>query len=151
MLKALKTIFEENISRFNDDADQTHSLELASAALLFEISRADEDVSSIETTEIANAMRQTFDLGEDELNELLSAANDAVADAVSLYDFTGVVNEQFDRQQKIQLIEMLWRVAFADNQLDQYEEYYVRKIAELLHVSHKDYIKTKLRVQEGKV
>ena len=148
MFRALKTIFEENISRFNVDEAQTHSLELASAALLFEISRADADISSLEIDQIAAAMRQTFDLEEDELAELMAAADNAVGDAVSLYDFTGVVNERFDRIQKIQLIEMLWRVAFADDELDQYEEYYVRKIAELLHVSHKDYIRTKLRVQE---
>ena len=150
MLRALKTIFEENINRFNANEDQTHSLELASAALLFEISRADHDVSHLEKDEIANAMRQVFDLGEDELEELMNAADTAVADAVSLYDFTGVVNRQFDREQKIRLIEMLWQVAYADDKLDQYEEYYVRKIAELLHVSHKDYIKTKLRVQESR-
>lgn len=150
MLKALKTIFDENISLFNEADDATHSLELASAALLFEISRADEDASHIERAEIATAMRDVFNLDEDELQDLLSAADDAVADAVSLYDFTAVVNDEFDRTQKIKLIEMLWRVAFADDKLDQYEEYYVRKIAELLHVSHKDYIKTKLKVQEGR-
>lgn len=150
MLRALKIIFEENITRFNADEDPTHSLELASAALLFEISRADHDVSHIEKDEIANAMRQVFKLADDELDELMSAADEAVTHAVSLYDFTGVVNDQFDREQKIQLIEMLWQVAFADDKLDQYEEYYVRKIAELLHVSHKDYIKTKLRVQESR-
>ena len=150
MLKALKIIFEENITRFNATEDATHSLELASAALLLEISRADHEVSHLELDEIAAAMRRVFDLSEGELRELMTAANSAVADAVSLYDFTGVINDQFDREQKIQLIEMLWRVAFADDKLDQYEEYYVRKIAELIHVSHKDYIKTKLRVQEGR-
>ena len=150
MLRALKIIFEENITRFNADEDSTHSLELASAALLFEISRADHDVSHIEKDEIANAMRQVFKLADDELDELMSAADEAVTHAVSLYDFTGVVNDQFSREQKIRLIEMLWQVAFADDKLDQYEEYYVRKIAELLHVSHKDYIKTKLRVQESR-
>ena len=94
-------------------------------------------------------MRAVYSLDEQELTNLLDAADSAVADVVSLYEFTEVLNEKFDRQQKINLIEMLWRVAFADNELDRYEEYYVHKIADLLHVSHKDYIKTKLRVQEG--
>ena len=67
-------------------------------------------------------------------------------EAVSLYEFTAVINDQFDREQKIDLVEMLWRVAYADQELDQYEEYFVRKIADLLHVSHKDYIQAKLRV-----
>lgn len=149
MFKTLKAIFDDNITRLNSNDDDRHSLELASAALLFEISRADNDISNIEKSEIAAAMRGVFSLDEQELQGLLEAADSAVADAVSLYEFTEVLNEQFDRQQKINLIEMLWRVAFADDVLDQYEEYYVRKIADLLHVSHKDYIKTKLRVQEG--
>jgi len=149
MFKTLKAIFDDNITRLNSNDDDRHSLELASAALLFEISRADDDISNIEKSEIAAAMRGVFSLDEQELQGLLEAADSAVADAVSLYEFTEVLNEQFDRQQKINLIEMLWRVAFADDVLDQYEEYYVRKIADLLHVSHKDYIKTKLRVQEG--
>lgn len=149
MFKTLKAIFDDNIGRFNEAADQRHSLELASAALLFEISRADASVSGIERDEIAAAMKKVFSLDEDELESLMEAANAAVKEAVSLYDFTEIVNENFDRVQKVQLIEMLWRVAFADDTLDQYEEYFVRKIAELLHVSHKDYIKTKLRVQEG--
>ncbi|MEM7467678.1 MAG: TerB family tellurite resistance protein [Pseudomonadota bacterium] len=150
MFKALKTIFEESITGFSVAEDASHSLELASAALLFEISQADEDVSAIEKDQIAAALRKVFSLGEQELADLMAAADAAVGDAVSLYDFTAVVNDQFTREQKIQLIEMLWRVAFADEVLDQYEEYYVRKIAELLHVSHKDYIQTKLRVQDGR-
>ncbi|MGR8949257.1 MAG: tellurite resistance TerB family protein, partial [Gammaproteobacteria bacterium] len=114
MFKALKSIFEENISLYNQADDAVHSLELASAALLFEISRADEDASHIEREEIAAAMRDVFHLDEQELQELMSAADAAVAEAVSLYDFTAVVNEAFGREQKIRLIEMLWRVAFAD-------------------------------------
>lgn len=149
MFKTLKAIFDDNITRLNTGEDQKHSLELASAALLFEISRADEDISKIERSEIATAMRGVFSLQDQELEDLLNAADSAVADAVSLYEFTEILNEKFDREQKINLIEMLWRVAFADEVLDRYEEYYIRKIADLLHVSHKDYIKTKLRVQEG--
>jgi len=149
MFKTLKSIFDDNITKLSEPSNEKHSLELASAALLFEISRADEDISKIEKHEIASALRRVFSLEEQELQNLLDAADSAVSEAVSLYEFTDVLNEKFDREQKIKLIEMLWRVAFADDTLDKHEEYYVRKIAELLHVSHKDYIKTKLRVQEG--
>jgi len=149
MFKTLKSIFDDNITKLSEPSNEKHSLELASAALLFEISRADEDISKIEKHEIASALRRVFSLEEQELQNLLGAADSTVSEAVSLYEFTDVLNEKFDREQKIKLIEMLWRVAFADDTLDKHEEYYVRKIAELLHVSHKDYIKTKLRVQEG--
>ena len=149
MFKTLKAIFEDSITSFSEPSNEKHSLELASAALLFEISRADEDISRIEMHEVADALRSVFSLDDQELQNLLDAADSAVTDAVSLYEFTEVINEKFDRYQKIKLIEMLWRVAFADDILDKYEEYYVRKIADLLYVSHKDYIKTKHRVQEG--
>ena len=60
-----------------------------------------------------------------------------------------LINDEFNREQKIHLIEQLWRVAFADQELDRYEEALVRKISELLHVPHRDFIQAKHRVQES--
>ncbi len=67
---------------------------------------------------------------------------------MSLYEFTRLLNEQLSREERIRIVEMLWRVAFVDSVIDKYEEYYIRKIADLLYVSHRDYIKAKHRVSE---
>ena len=121
----------------------------AGAALLMEISRADHDVSAVERDAIRAAIKKVLHLSADEIEDVIASAECAVDSAVSLFDFTAIVNERFSREQKVDLVEMLWTVAYADQNLDHYEEYYVRKIADLLHVSHSDYIKTKQKVIPG--
>lgn len=143
MLRTLRAIFERQITRFVEQPEAGHSLEIAGAALLMEISRADDDISAVERDAIRVAISRVFHLSGDEIDDIVSTAEHAVDTAVSLFDFTAVVNERFSREQKVGLIEMLWAVAYADDNLDHYEEYYVRKIADLLHVSHSDYIRTK--------
>ncbi len=143
MFKSLQTLFEQQVASFADEPETRHSLELASAALLMEISRADHDVSTVEIEAISRAIKSVFNLTSDEIDDLVSTAEEVVDSAISLYDFTSIVNERFTRDQKIDLIQLLWQVAYADDQLDHYEEYYVRKIADLLHISHSDYIRTK--------
>ena len=66
---------------------------------------------------------------------------------MGLHPFTSVVHDRFDAHEKVKLIECLWRVAFADGNVDKYEEHMLRRIAELLHISHRDFIRTKLEVQ----
>ncbi len=143
MFGTLRIFFEQQISSFAEEPETRHSLELASAALLMEISRAHDDVSVVERDAIGAAVKEVFHLSDDEIADLVSTAENVVDSAVSLFDFTTVVNDSFNREQKIELLGMLWAVAYADEQLDHYEEYYVRKIADLLHISHRDYIRTK--------
>lgn len=149
MFTTLRALFEQHVARFAAEPDAAHSLELAGAALLMEISRADHDVAAIERDAIKAAMAEVFHLSSDEITDIMDAAETAVDEAVSLFDFTAIINQQFSPEQKIQLLEMLWAVAYADNDLDHYEEYYVRKIADLLYISHGDYIRTKLKLMPG--
>ena len=149
MFRTLRIIFEQQIATFAEEPEVRHSLELAGAALLMEISRADDDVSAVEQEAIRAAIRQVFHLSESEIEDIVATAEHAVDTAVSLFDFTAIVNERFTREQKVELLEMLWTVAYADDKLDHYEEYYVRKIADLLHISHSDYIRTKHRAMPG--
>lgn len=143
MLRTLRALFAQQITQFAEEPKAQHSLELAAAALLIEISRADDDISLVERDAMRAVIGRVFHLSDGEVDEIMTTAESAVDTAVSLFDFTAVVNEQFSREQKIGLLAMLWTVAYADEKLDHYEEYYIRKIADLLHVSHRDYIKTK--------
>ncbi len=149
MFGTLRTFFEQQISSFAEEPEARHSLELASAALLMEISRAHDDISVVEREAIGAAVKNVFHLSDDEIEDLVSTAENVVDSAVSLFDFTTVINESFNREQKVDLLGMLWAVAYADSQLDHYEEYYVRKIADLLHISHSDYIRTKHMAASG--
>ena len=151
MLKSLKVFFERSIQ---DSADQSISgldsrVELAAAVLMIEISLADSSIDNAELAVIKKALIAHFNIGADQVDELIDLARREVDLAVSLHDFTRMLNDSMDASEKIQVIELLWQVAFADAVLDKYEEYYIRKIADLLYISHKDYIRTKHRVADN--
>ncbi len=145
MLAALKQLLTGQLEQASDPEQREHTLKLATAALLVEISRSDSQFQAEEKELIESQLRQRFDLNEDEAALLIGRANDQVEESVSLYEFTRPLNEELTREERTHILELLWEVAFADGVLDKYEEYYVRKIAELLYISQKDYIQTKHR------
>lgn len=127
--------------------DTEHALRLATAALLVEMTRADFHVESEERTAVHNALRRVFGLSAEETAELVELAEQDASGASSLFQFTHLIDTHFSPKRKAYVVEMLWRVAFADGVMDKYEEYLVRKVADLLHVSHQDFLQTKHRVQ----
>jgi uncharacterized tellurite resistance protein B-like protein len=111
-----------------------HRLETAVAVLLFEVSRADDDISSLEKARIAEALARSFDMAANELEALLEEAEHEVEQSTSLFPFTRLINEQFSQAEKKALVEQLWRVSFADRKLDRFEEQIIRRIADLLYL-----------------
>jgi len=151
MIAAIKKFFDDNIYAPVIDGsarDDTHALHLATAALMIEMSRADFHVDEAELAEISAVLGKQFGLAEKEVQELVRLAGLEVKTTASLYQFTSLIDKSFLPEQKQQVIEMLWRVAFADGHKDKYEEYLVRKVADLLHVSHQDFIRARIRVEE---
>lgn len=132
------------------ETDKAHALNLATAALLVEISRADNHVSDSERAAMIEALRKSFGLDELEAQELVQLADRAADQAVSLTEFTRLLNQNLTQEDRVSIVQSLWHVANADTDIDKYEEYYVRKIADLLYVSHSEFIRTKLRVIEDK-
>ncbi len=78
---------------------------------------------------------------------MLELAEQAQREATSLFQFTDLIRDHYSYPQRVALIEAMWRIALADNRLDRYEEHLIRKVAELLYVSHRDFIGAKLHVQ----
>jgi uncharacterized tellurite resistance protein B-like protein len=124
-------------------AQRQHTIELAAACLLIELSRADLDSSVEERINISKALGDMFSLTQEEVTELVAEAESNADLATSTYEFTTVIKEHFDDQQRIALITALWRVAYADGVLDRYEEHFIRKVSDLLYVSHSDFIRAK--------
>ncbi|MCZ6663703.1 MAG: TerB family tellurite resistance protein [Gammaproteobacteria bacterium] len=143
MFRTLKALFDDRIASYATADDEVDALPLAVAALLFEISRADHEVHEDERKEMVRAVGTVCELEESDIASLLETADTAVEEAVSLFDFTSVVNEHLNREKKYELLLLLWRIAYADGRLDRYEEYYIRKIADLLRLSHADFIRAK--------
>ena len=149
MLTSLKQFFEVNvIAKVDAEASSESTIEFAAAMLMLEISRADSSIDSDERQVIDKVLKTQFHLSEEQASELLALAENEVDHNVSLHDFTRAINEEMSQADKIKIVEYLWQVAYADSVLDKYEEYFIRKIADLLYVSHKDYIKTKHRAAE---
>jgi len=150
MLQVIKSFFERRVAPAvtrADDVTAEHAYQLATGALLVEMSRADDEVTEEERAAVMGAMRRAFELSPEETDELVRLAEQEADRATSLYDFTRLINEQFSPQQKERIIELMWRVAFADGDLDKYEEHLVRKIADLLYVPHRVFIASKYRAQ----
>ena len=129
--------------------DEARSLQLATAVLLVEVMRSDTDVSAAERTATVSALRSKFGLSEDEQNRLLAQAEKTAKSANDYFRFTSAMNEQFTQAEKIQVVEHMWQVAFADGHLDANENHLISKIAGLLHVTHGEYIAAKLHAREA--
>jgi uncharacterized tellurite resistance protein B-like protein len=150
MLASLKNFLREQfaLAEQPDHVQEKHSLELATAVLAIEIARADEAVADEERHHIAEMVSSHFRLTGEEARKIVELADEHTEQAVSLYDFTRTLNDTLNYEERIEIIRLLWEVAWSDSRIHKYEEYYIRKIADLLYVSHGDYIRTKLAVEE---
>lgn len=151
MLKTLSDLFHAVTQRAADESpgERERALRLAAAALLFEVVRADGVVRPEETTVLRAALRSVFELDAAEVDQLVALAETASRQAVSLFEFTSLVDQGFGADEKKRIVELLWLVAFADAEKHAEEEHVVRKIAGLLHVPHPDFIDAKIRAREA--
>ena len=151
MIESIKRFFDRKIrqpSGVTAREATEQALKLATAALLIEATRADRSVKRREQEIVASAVRNTFGLSPEETEELIALAEEEVDQSVSFYQFTHLINDGFSLEQKKRLVELLWRVVFADREMEKHEEHLVRRIADLLYVPHKDFIRAKLKAKE---
>lgn len=146
MLTAISSFFDNFLKPAREDDSKTHhhKLQLACAALLVELSAADQHRDEQEKQTLLRILRESFALEEKELQVLTQLAEQEARTATSLFQFTSLINAGYGYEQKVQLLEQLWQVAYADGRLDRYEEHLIRKIADLLYLSHGDFIRAKL-------
>ncbi len=151
MLKKLREIFNNALINPDqeDPADRDHALRLATAALLIEVVRADYEEDITETEAVIRQLQTHFDLTEEETLLLVEEAAQKADHSVSLQEFTRLLHENLSEGEKHSVIEMLWLIALADDHLDKHEDYVVRKVAELLYVTHGDLIRIRNEVKEA--
>ena len=147
MLKAIRDFFERQVGAGGAKADPERLVQIAAAALWLEMTRADGDSARVEHEAVLRAVRSKFGLPEAEAEALIDAAEQAAVRATDDFEFTALLNQHFTPEQKERVIEHLWQVAYADGNLSALEEHFVRRIAELLYVSHGAYIAAKLRAE----
>jgi uncharacterized tellurite resistance protein B-like protein len=94
-------------------------------------------------------LQTALGISQQEIDELVALAGKAADKATSLYEFTRLINDHYSREQKLQVIQSMWRIAYADDALDKYEERLIRQVSDLIHVPHKDYIRLKVAASNG--
>ncbi len=150
MFKTIQHFFEVQIrpeAQAQERQDE-HTLQLATAALLIELMRADFKVEEAERNMVEKAIQRVFELGHEETEELIRLAEAESSRSSSIYEFTHLIDRNFSMEKKIYIVELLWRVASSDDEIEQHEEYLIRKIAKLLHVYHDDFINAKIRAKD---
>jgi uncharacterized tellurite resistance protein B-like protein len=148
MLHAIQRYFSEKLATESADADPEHSRRLATAALMVEALRADEEIEAEERETALAGLGKLFDLSPDNAKELLTLAEQEADEGTSLFQFTHLIDRHYSREDKFRVIEMMWQVAYADGHKDAREEHLVRKVADLLHLPHSEFIRARLRVEE---
>jgi uncharacterized tellurite resistance protein B-like protein len=151
MIKAIKDFFDSYLVPDTEDekARLEQSTRLAVAVLLIEIAESDYEHLPEERRAILNAIQKEFDLNRVSAEQLIALAKQEHDDSTDYFQFTRLINEHYSAQQKIKVVEAFWRVAFADQELHHYEEHVIRRLADLIHVSHNDFIAAKHRVMNS--
>ncbi|MCX5850465.1 MAG: TerB family tellurite resistance protein [Deltaproteobacteria bacterium] len=147
MIKAVKNFFG-GVNR--DEAVRkgaVHDIRIAACALLIEMSRIDGEFGEGEREGILAILRDDYGLSDGDAGEIMKAADEELAGSRDLWEFTNFINQNFQREEKMQIIEMIWRIAYTDGRLDAHEDYLAHKMANLLRLNHQELIDAKLRVR----
>lgn len=143
ILLELLTITREETS----ETDIEHALRVATAVLLIEVMRADFKVEPAERERLRELLHTHFDLSAAELDALLEEAEADADRLVSTQHITRLLNQHYDHAMKVRIVEMMWQVVFADGAKDHYEEHLLRQVAELLYLSHAEFIQARHKAE----
>ncbi|KEF32001.1 MAG: TerB family tellurite resistance protein [Gammaproteobacteria bacterium] len=145
MIERLKQLFAS--PEATNKAPDAHQLAVASTALMVQLSRIDHDEDERELQIIVECAVKANQVTREEAEEILQDALGHADDATSMYEFTGQLNEHLDQEAKLALLVNIWRVAFADGRIDKYEEHLIRRMADLLHLNHREYMQARHRAE----
>ena len=148
MLVAITNFFQRALAEPEQRENRTITLELATAALLCEVMRADYDQSDAERDALKQMLTTRYRLSNSEVTELMTLAEAEVDDAVDHYQFVSLIKQHYGYEQRCELVALMWQLAWADGNIDPLEEHRIRRLADLLHVSHSDFIRCKLQAEQ---
>jgi uncharacterized tellurite resistance protein B-like protein len=146
MLNQIKLFFTQHIALSASENTLEEKLQLATVVLFLEMMYMDDKVDPKEQDVILSLVHQNFSLTAEQATSLIELAEQQRKQATDYFQFTSLINKEYSLEQKVRLIESLWKIAFIDGVLDMNEEYLVRKIADLLHVPHTAFIMAKNRL-----
>ena len=146
MLNRIKELLAPERTVRSTESRSGEELHLAAAALLVESASMDGNFDDYERLSITAHLQNQFELSIGETKTLIDEAERAVDATGQLYGFTRVVKDRYDERDRINIIEMLWEVAYADGNADAFEKNLIQRVAGLIFVSDKDRGLAKKRV-----
>jgi uncharacterized tellurite resistance protein B-like protein len=150
MLLRLKKIIlgEDPPGPGSAEKDRRERIQVATSVVLLEVAKSDDEFSRVEKTTVSAILKKRFDLPDEAIQELLQVAQKSREDSVDLWEFTNLINENYSRDERREILEAAWRVIYADDKLDMHEDHFIHKLAKLLRFEHRDLIAAKLKIKE---
>ena len=127
--------------------EKSHDIRVATCALLIEMSNIDGEFSESERESIISVLKKDYDLSDENAIVLIEASNEELKGSIDLWQFTNLINQNYSMEEKLQIIETVWRIAYTDGKLDKHEDYLVHKLAKLLRLTHRQLIEAKLKMK----
>jgi uncharacterized tellurite resistance protein B-like protein len=151
MIESIKSFFSEKIDISDQKSGETpeRSVSIATCALLLEMAHADSEFSEDEKNNIIKILESTYDISENDAEELVHLSELERKESTDLWQFTNLINQNYSREEKIKVAETLWHIVYTDGKVDQHEEYLMRKLTYLLDLDHQDMIEAKFKARDG--
>ena len=128
------------------DPAREDDLRIATCALFLELANIDSEFSEQERDSILALLKTEYGLSDEHALHLAKAAMDQLKGSIDLWQFTNLINENYSEAEKVRVVELMWKIVYADGKLDKHEDYLVHKLASLLRLQHKQLIEAKLKV-----
>ncbi|MGL1959027.1 MAG: TerB family tellurite resistance protein [Colwellia sp.] len=148
MLNKLSNLFNNLTLDNSQNSKASLSIEIACAVLLCEVMRADNVFTEDEQNKLSELLTKQFNLTAQDSEIILTQAFELSENASDFYQFTSKINQYYSLEQRIEMVTLLWQVAYADGELANIETHIIRKIADLLHLRHSEYIATKIAAEQ---
>ena len=150
MIDLVKRFFSQGPqgSDTGKEGEAPHDIRIATCALFLEMSCIDGEFSDSEREYVVSILKRDFGLSDEHADALLEAAHGELKESIDLWRFTNLINQNYSLDEKLRIIETIWRIAYTDGRLDKHEDYLVHKLAKLLRLNHKQLIDAKLRAKE---
>ena len=148
MIDVVKRFFNKATPKVNEASSQNteHDIRVATCALFVELAHIDEKFTQEEMNTIVSILKERYGLSPEHADALIAEAERALENSVDLWQFSNLINKNYSTEEKIEIIETLWRIVYVDGKMDQYEHYLMNKLQNLLRLSHDQLIAAKLKV-----
>lgn len=137
--------FGKRVDKSSGNVDKEHDLRVATCAVMLEIANIDGEFSDDERERIVSFLESHFGLSSEIAHELIEKAAKELENSIDLWSFTNRINQNYNREEKIGIVEMIWEIVFTDDYLDKHEDYLMKKLGKLLRLSHKDLMDAKMK------